>query len=268
MIHLKPIETEFKIPKRPDWRRAARAIQIMRVDPGRTDQVFELNVALDAGDSERQFQSFLAEPDAADLLQEAPALLERLADFARLETLPPESLGRAYLNLMRSNGFDADGLRQEAAKNAEFAELHPGAARSWWSNRQNCVHDLLHVVSGYGQDPAGETALLAFTNGLYARHCPMRVVRFGMFASIFSAPRGSRLRAIGFAWQARRRGASSRIPFCFRWEDALARPLLEVRRELGVTPIDVAHPNGLLRGTTDAPWSFQPRAASRASVAS
>ena len=40
--------------KRLDWPRAWRAIQTMRSDPSRTDQVFELNVALDGGDSERR----------------------------------------------------------------------------------------------------------------------------------------------------------------------------------------------------------------------
>ena len=259
MSHFEQIEPASNIPERPDWLRAGRAIQIMRVDPGRTDQVFELNVALDAGDSERQFQGFLAEPGAADLLREAPELLERLADFAQLETLHPESLGRSYLAVMRGNGFDADGLRREAAKNEEFAELHPGAARTWWAGRQNCVHDLLHVITGYGQDPAGETALLAFTDGLYGRRFRMRVVRFGMFASIFSSPRASLLRTIALAWQARRRGVGSHIPFSLRWEDRLARPLSEVRRELEVTSVEVAHPLGLLRGTMGEPWSLQPR---------
>jgi len=262
MSHFTYIEPEPNLPKRPDWRRAGRAIQIMRLDPGRTDQVFELNVALDGGHMERQFQGFLAEPRGADLLREAPELLDRLADFETLETLHPESLGRAYLFMMRAYGFDADGLRQEAAKNEEFAELHPGTARSWWSTRQSCVHDLLHVLTDYGQDPAGETALLAFTDGLFDRRLRLRVVRFGMFASIFSAPRASLSRAITFAWQARRRGVRSQIPLSFRWENALARPLAEVRRGLGIAPAEIAHPNGVLRGTMDEPWSLEPEQAS------
>ena len=53
------------------------------------------------------------------------------------------------------------------------------------------------------------------------------------FASIFSSPRASLLRTIVFARQARRRGARARIPFSFRWEDALAQPLAELRQALG-----------------------------------
>ncbi len=124
------------------------------------------------------------------------------------------------------------------------------------------MHDLLHVITGYGQDPAGETALLAFTDGLFGRRFRMRVIRFGLFASIFSSPRASLPRTIAFAWQARRRGARARIPFSFWWEDALARPLADVREELGVAPVEVAHSRGMLRGTMDAPWSLRPLGAS------
>lgn len=35
--------------KKADWPRAFRAIRRLQLDPERTDQVFELNVALDGG---------------------------------------------------------------------------------------------------------------------------------------------------------------------------------------------------------------------------
>ena len=241
--------------RRVDWRRAGRAVRAMQEDPSRTDQVFEMRVALDGGDVERQFQGFLREPGGADLLFEHPDLLARLADFERLASLPTDTLGFAYYRLMRANGYDADGLRKASAKVGEFAELHPGAARAWYAQRGDCVHDLLHVLTGYGQDPAGETALLAFTAGMFGRRQPMRVVRFGVVASTLSAPRGSRLRALAFGWRAWRRGRRSRVPFSFRWEDALDRPLAAVRRELEVAPVETTHPRGVLRGQ-DARWQF------------
>lgn len=258
MSNYKTIEPKSHIPMRPDWRRAWRAIQIMRVDPDRTDQVFELSVALDGGDLERHFRAMLAEPGGADLMREGPELLERLADFAYLESLSPDSFGAAYLALMRGNGFAPDGLRQEAAKIEETAELHPGAARTWWAERQGCVHDLLHIVTGYAQDPAGETALLAFSDGMFERKLRLRVIRFGLLASVFSAPKASLWRTIAFARQARRRGVRSRIPFSFRWEEALEQPLADVRERLGIAPAQAVHPRGMLRGVMEEPWSLQP----------
>jgi ubiquinone biosynthesis protein COQ4 len=230
----------------------------MRADPERTDQVFELNVALDGGDTERLYQAFLAEPDGHALLAARPNLLEALSNRERLRAMRPDSLGRAYATLMDRAGLASDGLDQEAEKIPEFAELTPGEERSWFARRSDCVHDLLHVVSGYGQDPAGETSLLAFTDGVYGHAARMRVIRFGLVASILSAPARSIPRAIAFAMRARRRGARAQIPFSYAWEDALPLPLWEVREALGVTPTVVAHPRGVLHGTIDSPWAFGP----------
>ena len=99
----------------------------MQRDPSRTDQVFELNVALAGDDYERQFQSFLSEPDGHDLLDARPSLLDALADFQKLRALPANSLGREYLFLMESNGYTADGLRREAESVDEFARTSPRA---------------------------------------------------------------------------------------------------------------------------------------------
>ncbi len=230
----------------------------MRQDPARTDQVFELNVALDGGDSERQFQVFLAEPGATELLAERPSLLTALSDRERLRSLRPDSLGRIYQRLMEREGYDPDSLDRAADQIPEYAELHPGQERTWFAQRGDCVHDLLHVISGYGQDPAGETALLALTDGIYGRAASMRVIRFGLLMSILSAPARSIPAAFRFSWQARRRGTRARIPFSYRWESALDRPLSEVRAELGVESPRVAHPRGVMTGTLEAPWELGP----------
>ncbi len=243
---------------RVDWPRALRAIRLMQRDPSRTDQVFELNVALDGGDTERLYRVFLAEPDGPALLRERPVLLDPLSDFARLRRLPATTLGGAYVRLMERAGYPADGLRQASEKIAAFAELHPGAERTWLAQRGNCVHDLLHVLTGYGQDPAGETSLLAFTDGLYSQHFRFRVIRFGLFASVVSAPWRSIPSALAFAIAARRRGAQARIPHSYRWEDALERSLSTVRSELRVAPISDVHPDGILHGSTEAPWHYGP----------
>ena len=125
---------------------------------------------------------------------------------------------------------------------------------------------MFHVVTGYGQDPAGETALLAFTDGVYGAKFRLRVIRFGLFASIFSAPPTSILRTLGFAWQARRRGGRSRIPFSFRWEEALEQPLSELRKQLGIAPVEISHPRGMLLGEIEAPWSIRPHEACASSA--
>ena len=90
----------------------------------------------------------------------------------------------------------------------------------------------------------------------YGRRFRMRVIRFGLTASVLSAPRRSLGRAIAFARRARRRGQRATIPFAYGWEQALARPLTAVRAELGIEPAEAAHPSGVLHGSTDTPWTF------------
>lgn len=242
--------------RRVDWKRAYSAIRTLRLDSSRTEQVFELNVALDGGGAERHFQAYLAEPEGADQLVVQPDLEAKLAKFDDLGALPGNTLGAAYVNLMRSGDYVADGLNEEARKVVEYAELYPGIARAWFARRQACVHDLMHVVAGYGQDVAGETALLAFTYGLFGRRLGLRVIRIGMLASVLTAPRGSVLKAARFSYAAYRRGRRARIPFSFAWEQALARPLDEVRKDLCIEPVERDHPRGVLVGSNDAPWRF------------
>ena len=43
---------------------------------------------------------------------------------------------------------------------AELDEHHPYA---WFFRRVRDLHDLWHVLTGYGRDPLGEVCLLAFT---------------------------------------------------------------------------------------------------------
>jgi ubiquinone biosynthesis protein COQ4 len=252
-----PAKIEPNPRKHADWPRAFRAIRRMQLDPERTDQVFELNVALDGGDAERRFQQFRALPGGPSLLEEAPVLLDSLSDFEALRRLEPGSLGRAYLHLMESNGYSADGLRSAAAEIEEFATLHPGVERTWFAQRENCVHDLHHTVTGYGQDAAGETALLAFIDGLYCQTFRVRVVRFGMIASLVSSPPASFPRTLAFCIKARRRGAKARIASDYRWEEKLGDPLTSVRRELRIESLRRVHPRGVLQGDTIR-WDVAP----------
>jgi hypothetical protein len=69
---------------------------------------------------------------------------------------------------------------------------------------------------------------------------------------VVSAPRGSVLRALAFSIRARRRGSRSQIPFAYRSEDALARPLAQVRADLGIGPVEQTHPKGILTVSTGA----------------
>ena len=240
---------------RIDWPRAWRAINALRANTDDIQHAFEVMIALDGGQMEAMYQRFCAEPDAARLLTQKPSLLATLSDFDAVNRLPDGSVGRAYVNMMQTTQYDADGLRKAGQLAAGLEELLPGADRQWFIERSGRIHDLLHVVSGYGQDWAGEASLLAFDCGL----SPLRAHVIGLLGTIATAPWWLMFWVQRFIWCAWVRGKRARSPLSFRWEEALARPLEDVRRELAIEPAYVAHPNGMLAGGQQhGPWRFAP----------
>lgn len=253
--------------QRRDWRRAWTALQALIADSERTDQVFEVIEAL-AGDSfERSFAAFAAHPDGARLLRERPSLIAALGDRAALERLPEGSFGRAYAAFMAEGNLTPEGLveaDETAARNApQPVELDPD--RRYVGDRTRDMHDLWHVLTGYGRDEAGEAAILAFTQA--------QIPNFGVLLIIGAAaalgPKTPSLwwqRYLVAAW---RRGRATPLLTVAPYEELLPLPLDEVRRRLGVPPPDAFHPDGILvasrvlEGEPQFAWRREPSSGER-----
>src|SRR5262249_2090987 len=127
----------------------------------------EIIEALAGQSFERSFQRFTASREGRRLLIERPSLLAALSDRTALRALPDGSLGRAYLAFMESGDLTADGLVEADATAAQRSpqplQLDPD--RQYVGDRTRDMHDLWHVLTGYGMDEAGEAANLAFTFG-------------------------------------------------------------------------------------------------------
>jgi ubiquinone biosynthesis protein COQ4 len=232
--------------RKREWRRAWRALRNLIADAERTDQVFEIVRALSGNSFERAYQRFAATPDGQRLLAERPSLLATLTDRAALTALPEGSLGRTYAEFMAEAQLDAAGL-VEAEQMAEenFAKDVPfDADREFFGDRLRDMHDLWHVLTGYGRDEAGEAANLAFTLGQMWNPGIASIVLAGAVIGPKDATLGWQ-RYLFKAWRRGRRGARlTSVPY----EELLALPLSEVRRRLGIQPAHEAHPNGILVG--------------------
>jgi ubiquinone biosynthesis protein COQ4 len=233
------------IPPRPvQWRRAKRLIQELKAEPDETDKVFELIDAMGGRGDERTVQHFASHPEARRMFVEKPSLLAALAARDRMQALPEESFGRAYLAFAQRNGFSVDGLL--TARDRGIGELNAqlDAERQWFFDRLNLMHDLWHVLTGYETDAAGETALLAFSVG---QGLSNRTVQVLLLTAMAAAPKREGFAFQRFVLQAHRRGRRAGPLLAQRYESLLARPLEEVRRELGIEPLGAAHPGGLFR---------------------
>ncbi len=229
--------------RRLEWRRAWRSLRELVADPKQTEKVFELLGAVGGDDGESSFQRFLSHPDGRRLLASRPGLLEALADRSALSRMPDESFGRAYLDFVRARGFEPAGLL-EARANAETRRSELDPIREWFFDRTNLMHDLWHVVTGYGTDEAGESALLAFT----LAQIPTRGMAVLVVAAAVVGPKDLRLSWPRYLHRAWVRGRRAVLLTTAPWEDLLPRPLDEVRLRLRIEPARVAHPGGILTG--------------------
>ena len=207
---------------------ALKSIRAVLRDPEDTRQVFILMDALRGKTSQRQLARFRATETGRAVLAERRQLLDRLSDRAGLAALPAGTLGRAYYDFVSSEQLSAEGL--VAVSNLRET-LVPGEDMTLFRERTREMHDLLHVVSGYGRDPLGEACLAAFTvaqTGLkgfaviaiaaarkIARGCPGQPVRRAIFEGY-------------------RRGRRADWLVGADWEHLLAEPLATVRAEFGI----------------------------------
>lgn len=131
-------------------------------DKERTEEVFRIFEALPWRGMRAAGTRLLRSERGQALRAREPFLPAILDDHAALRRMAPGSLAHAYCDFMESEGLTAQGLVDEFAK---FAKDKPkfDDQFAWYLNRLRDVHDLLHVLTGYGRDSLGEACVLAFT---------------------------------------------------------------------------------------------------------
>ena len=209
---------------------AARAIRQLFATPDDTRYVFEVIEALQGPSLVRLRARLQKSEQGRQLLAEQPDLVPLLKDREGLRALPEGSLGRAYLAFVEGEGVTADGLVSASTisrQGDQAAELR------WIRNWLRDTHDLWHAVLGYEGDLVGEAALLAFS------HQQTRNIGVGMIATVawFKLGRVTHrgLHARNTIFHGRRLAKQTAWFVGVPWHQWLARPVEDVRRDLGVS---------------------------------
>ena len=221
-----PSDAGIATPFRPLT--ALRAVGRLMQNPEDTSQVFVILAALRGRSAARRLQRFRVTPAGAAVLAERRRLLDRLTDRAALAALPDGSLGRTYLEFMDGEELSADGL-VEASGAGRRGAVDVDVAL--FLDRMRDMHDLTHVVTGYGRDPLGELCLLGFMYRHTGNPGGALIALMGM--SRFPGGRLGRL-ARGALFEGFRQGRQSDWLPGQDWEALLTRPLAEVRRQLSI----------------------------------
>ncbi|WP_353216343.1 Coq4 family protein [Sandarakinorhabdus sp.] len=218
------------IPRpRRNWPAAFAALRRLLADKDSTGEVFNIMAALNGNASWAAYYRLLTTVEGGQLAYRREEIAVLLSDRAWLATLPADSLGRAYLNHVEGSNISAEGLIAVSSHVMRGGD-HPVA---WFGRRIRDVHDLWHVLAGYGTDALGEACLVAFSfkqTGALG----WGFIAAGAALKSRSAPeRQPYARAIFEGWQ---RGRRSAWLGQLDYAALLPQPLDAVRASLGLTP--------------------------------
>jgi len=224
-----------------EWRAGVRALSRIFGIKANHDQIFEAVVAFGYPTLVREYRKLVSSAQGQRLIREKPDLMAYLGDDDYLASLPPDSLGAAYRDFLRQNRLDAGVFDAGDV-------IAPVIARNNWDpdfgymiTRGTALHDMFHVLGGYGPDMGGEIGNLGLHHGQLGT-CRTTAV-FGQILCALVRGGSWRRRRRYFA-EAVARGRMATNLMAAPYEELLARPLSEVRTELAIAPTEVAHPDG------------------------
>lgn len=197
-----------------------------------TRQVFEIIYALDNGRSRETFARFVKSPYGKKVVSTPIRLEEELSDRDRLRKLPEGSVGRAYLDFMERENLTPDGVLGAAEEiGADYTSPTQFEEFRRIAIHQEVLHDLWHVLTGYGRDALGELCVLSFSHAQLGNPGVRMIVSVGAFVGGLEQPRQPIGKAIR---EARARG--KRAAWLLTEDiDALFRePIEDARRRLNL----------------------------------
>jgi len=207
---------------------AGLAISRLLRDPDDTSQVFKVLEALRGDSLSRALSRMSGDERGQRLLDEQPNIVKVLNDRDMLAALPEGSIGKAYYDFVHAEGLSADGLIASSHEAPRFETI--GQNLRWLGDRLRDIHDLQHVMTGYGRDTLGELCLLSFMT----TQVPSRGIDFIIFMGRTKGQKEQpELNLKELIDEGRQIGEAADWMLFTRWEDRLHEPLESVRAELG-----------------------------------
>jgi ubiquinone biosynthesis protein COQ4 len=224
------LDTDPPTPIRPLV--ALRALLALRRDPQDTRQVFILGEAIKGKTPFVLLKRFREDPLGRERLRERRHLIDTLHRTQWLASLPEGTLGRTYHAFLAEENLSAQGL-VEVSMAGGMTMPDDGSDRHYIGRQLRDMHDLFHVLSGYGRDELGEVCVLAFSY-------PHQHTRsFALIATMGALVLRRRLKVRGVlrsVWQAWRQGKAASWLLVQPMESLLTQDLAQLRRQLGIAP--------------------------------
>lgn len=209
---------------------AWKAFRGLIADKEDTVQVFRFVRALAGRAMLNGYLKLLGTPEGGRQAFLGDELADKLQDGEWMAQFPAGSVGARYREFIAPRQLSAYGLADESRKLGEpdLDSAHPIA---WFARRQRDVHDLWHVLNGYGTDALGEVCNLAFT---YAQ-TDNRAIGILAAAAAFEIQRSSwKIPYLRAAWQGYQTGKKAMWLSALDYDKLLAEPLESARGKLNI----------------------------------
>lgn len=213
---------------------ALKAFRRLIRDKEDTVQVFRIMQALSGRSVSRGYQRMLSTMEGGRQAFLREELAHRLDDPVWLAQFEPGSVGAAYRAFREARGFTADGLAEVEREVVPWIDApHP---ITWYSRRLRDVHDIWHVLTGYGTDALGEACVVSFSYG-QTDNLGFAFIGWGAAREIQREARSVPARRA--VWQAYRNGRAARWLPGLDYEALFEQPLDAVRARLNLRPATV-----------------------------
>ena len=204
-------------------------VRARRTGPG-PETVFRLLRPFHGPEFDAIYARVMADPTGNRILREGRSLHPTLLDFDRLRGLPEDTLGFQYVRFMETNGIDIVSFAEASWKTMKRADYANDEA---WTlaNRLRDIHEIVHVLSGYGTDVLGEMAEIAFNIQEDPRP---KAARFAIRVNTRRFELAGHRHAADVIRTAFERGRRAGLMVGADWEALLDEPLARVRSMLSI----------------------------------
>lgn len=214
-----------------------------------TKQAFVIFDAIDGPQTEKNFQKFLNSAAGKALIEENVDLKSLLTDRRGLEKHPIGSLASSFIEFTDAEHLDPEYLLS-SAQTAGIKCLGLDGPRNAFMASGFVIHDLIHVLTGYGRDPVGEACVLAFTAE------QMNLKGIGLFShalAIREQIAKPNVPVLKIVAEARRMGREAIWLPSLDFRKYFYRSLKDVRSSLDLISPELFHKHGFAQSVKETP---------------
>lgn len=151
---------------------------------------------------------------------------------ADLEKYPADTLATDLLTMLNSNGYDIEVID---ADNVVLPGNYPAQNRT--NRRILQLHDVWHLVGGYGFTAAGEVAISGFQMAQFGQNYSTRFLATVTAKAAVHTPAVIEM-LLTVTFDGWRHGRATRQLIAEPWHEHIADPISKIRSDMGIHPID------------------------------